>query len=87
MSRYNRDEFGFEGKNELWSQFMTVIDLNIKAETDEAISLDIKGEDRIYACGRASALRDLKRLFLEERKAALDRKNINWTSDEELNSL
>ena len=66
---------------------MTVIDLNIKAETDEAISLDIRGEDRIYACGRASALRDIKRLFLEERKAALDLKNINWTSDEELNSL
>lgn len=86
MLKYNQEAFGFEGKSDVWDQFMVILDLNIKAETEEAISLDVNGETRIYACGRASAVKDLKRLMLEERKAALDKKNINWTTDEELNS-
>lgn len=86
-TQYNPEHLAFDGKNELWSQIMLVLDLNIKSETDEALSIDIQGEKRAFQCGRASCIKDFKRLLLEIRKEGLDKKNVNWTTDEELNSL
>jgi len=66
---------------------MLVIDLNIKSETDEALSIELQGEKRAFQCGRASCIKDFKRMLLEIRKEGMDRKHMNWTTDEELNSL
>lgn len=84
---YNPEHLAFEGQNEVWSQIMLVIDLNIKSETDEALSVELQGEKRAFQCGRASCIKDFKRLLLEIRKEGMDRKHMNWTTDEELNSL
>ena len=84
---YNPEHLAFEGQNEVWNQIMLIIDINIKSESDEAISTDYHGEDRVYQCGRASCIKDFKRMLLEIRKEGMDRKHMNWTTDEELNSL
>ena len=84
---YNPEALAFEGQNEVWNQIMLVIDLNIKSETEEALSIELQGEKRAFQCGRASCIKDFKRLLLEIRKEGMDRKNMNWTTDEELNSL
>jgi hypothetical protein len=84
---YNPEHLAFEGQNEVWSQIMLVIDLNIKSETDEALSIELQGEKRAFQCGRASCIKDFKRMLLEIRKEGMDRKHMNWTTDEELNSL
>jgi hypothetical protein len=84
---YNPEHLAFEGKNDVWTQIMLVIDLNIKSEVDEALSVELEGEKRAFQCGRASCIKDFKRLLLEIRKEGMDRKNMNWTTDEELNSL
>jgi len=84
---YNPEHLAFEGQNEVWSQIMLVIDLNIKSETDEALSVELQGEKRAFQCGRASCIKDFKRMLLEIRKEGMDRKHMNWTTDEELNSL
>ena len=84
---YNPEHLAFEGQNEVWNQIMLVIDLNIKSETDEALSVELQGENRAFQCGRASCIKDFKRMLLEIRKEGMDRKHMNWTTDEELNSL
>jgi hypothetical protein len=84
---YNPETLAFEGQNEVWNQIMLVVDLNIKSETEEALSIELQGEKRAFQCGRASCIKDFKRLLLEIRKEGMDRKNMNWTTDEELNSL
>jgi hypothetical protein len=83
---YNPEHLAFEGKNDIWTQIMLVIDLNIKSEVEEALSVELEGEKRAFQCGRASCIKDFKRLLLEIRKEGMDRKNMNWTTDEELNN-
>ena len=83
---YNPEHLAFEGKNDVWTQIMLVIDLNIKSEVDEALSVELEGEKRAFQCGRASCIKDFKRLLLEIRKEGMDRKNMNWATDEELNN-
>lgn len=70
---YNINVFAFPERNQLWEHIIYVLDLNIKAETDMAISKDLVGESRIHQCGRADALVNFKALLLEEqRKARVD---------------
>jgi len=67
---YDISVFGFTEQNRMWEHIMFILDLNIKAETERAISSDLVGENRIHQCGRASAVTDFKALLLEERKNA-----------------
>ena len=67
---YNIAVFAFPESNQVWEHFMYILDLNIKAETEMAISKDLVGENRIHQCGRADALTNFKALLLEERKKA-----------------
>jgi hypothetical protein len=67
---YDISTFAFPEKNAVWEHIMFVLDLNIEAETERAISPDSVGENRIHQCGRADALRNFKALLLEERKKA-----------------
>jgi hypothetical protein len=65
---YNVGVFAFSERNQVWEHIMYILDLNIKAETELAVSKDIVGENRIHQCGRADALTNFKALLLEERK-------------------
>lgn len=67
---YDNSVFGFNEYNKMWEHIMFVLDLNIKAETERAISPETVGENRIHQCGRADALTNFKALLLEERKTA-----------------
>lgn len=67
---YNLSTFAFHETNPVWEHIMYILDLNIKAETEMAISKDVVGENRIHQCGRADALNNFKALLLEERKNA-----------------
>lgn len=67
---YNISTFAFTEKNAVWEHIMYIIDLNIQAETQRAISPDVSGEVRIHQCGRANAISDFKNLLLEEKRKA-----------------
>lgn len=67
---YNLSTFAFQERNAVWEHIMYILDLNIKAEIEMAISKDAVGENRIHQCGRADALNNFKALLLEERKNA-----------------
>lgn len=67
---YDISTFAFPEKNAVWEHIMYIIDLNIQAETQRAISPDVNGETRIHQCGRANAISDFKNLLLEERRKA-----------------
>jgi len=67
---YDVSVFGFSENNRLWEHIIYILDLNIKAETERAISPEFTGENRIHQCGRADSLNNFKALLLEERKTA-----------------
>lgn len=70
---YNINVFGFTQKNELWEHIQYLIDINIEAEINLAVSTEVSGEQRIHACGRAESLKQFKNLLNEERKKAIDK--------------
>lgn len=67
---YDINTFAFPERNAVWEHIMYIVDLNIKAECEQAISSELLGEKRVHQCGRASAMQDFKNLLLEERKKA-----------------
>lgn len=67
---YNINVFAFPESNQMWEHIIYILDLNIKAETEMAVSKDVVGENRIHQCGRADALTNFKALLLDERKKA-----------------
>ena len=69
---YRLEVFAFTQQNDLWEHIQYLIDINIEAETNLAISTELSGEQRVHACGRAESLRQFKNLLNEERKKALD---------------
>lgn len=80
---YNINAYAFvDGKpKELWDNIMSILDSNIKVETEMALSVNIEGEKRVHQCGRANSLREIKEVLVSERKKALDIANINWHDD------
>lgn len=73
---YNVQVFGFTEKNELWEHILYIIDINIEAENSLATGVDVSGEQRVHACGRAQAWKDIKTLLKDERKKGLDLRGI-----------
>jgi hypothetical protein len=73
---YDNSVFGFNEHNRMWEHIVFLLDLNIKAETERAISPEMVGENRIHQCGRADALTNFKALLLEERKTARTRAGL-----------
>jgi hypothetical protein len=76
-AEYRVSVFGFTQPNELWEHILYIVDINIEAESNVATGVDVSGEQRIHACGRAQAWKDIKTLLLEERKKGLDANGIN----------
>lgn len=63
--------FSFEKNNELWKAVNLLLDASIEAETAKAISIDVKGEDRVWYCGRADALSAFKEIIINTRNDVL----------------
>ena len=57
--------------NPTWKAVLMLIDASIESETARAISLDVKGEDRAWYCGRADALNSFKDVLLNTRQEVL----------------
>jgi len=76
-SEYRVSVFGFTQPNELWEHILYIVDINAEAESSVATGVEVSGEQRIHACGRAQAWKDIKTLLLEERKKGLDANGIN----------
>lgn len=63
--------FSFDKNNELWKAVNLLLDASIEAETAKAISIDVKGEDRAWYCGRADALSAFKEIIINTRNDVL----------------
>lgn len=50
--------------NPTWKAVLMLLDASIESETARAISLEVKGEDRAWYCGRADALNAFKDILL-----------------------
>lgn len=50
--------------NPTWKAVLMLLDASIESETTRAISLEVKGEDRAWYCGRADALNAFKDILL-----------------------
>lgn len=74
---YRFEVFGFTEKSDLWEHIIYIIDVNTEAESNIATGIEVSGEQRVHACGRVQAWKDMKSLLLEERKKALENKRIN----------
>lgn len=74
---YRFEVFGFTEKNELWEHIMYIVDVNTEAESNIATGWEVSGEQRVHACGRAQAWKDMKTLLMAERKKALDARKIS----------
>lgn len=57
--------------NPTWKAVLMLIDASIESETARAISLEVKGEDRAWYCGRADALNSFKDILLSTRQEAV----------------
>jgi len=57
--------------NPTWKAVLMLIDASIESETARAISLEVKGEDRAWYCGRADALNSFKDVLLNTRQEVL----------------
>lgn len=68
---------GFSYKNsKCWDAVIMMLDASIESEVDAAIGSDKKGEDRIWQCGRADALKAFKNILVETKKQVLDDRNV-----------
>lgn len=61
----------FEAENPVWKAVHTMLDASIEAEVARAISIDVKGEDRVWYCGRADALSAFKEILMNTRNDVL----------------
>jgi hypothetical protein len=61
----------FEANNPVWKSVHMLLDASIEAETSKAISMEVKGEDRAWYCGRADALTAFKEILVNTRNDVL----------------
>jgi hypothetical protein len=61
----------FEAGNPVWTAVHTMLDASIEVEVARAISIDVKGEDRVWYCGRADALSAFKEILMNTRNDVL----------------
>lgn len=54
--------------NPTWKAVLMLLDASIESETARAISLEVKGEDRAWYCGRADALNSFKDILLNAKE-------------------
>lgn len=80
MTQKERAAYGFAGKNHMWDQIIETIQQMQEQFWMSAISNNVKGEDRIHACGQADGINLVYSTLLTLRSEAL---KLNGLTDEE----
>ena len=79
MTQKERAAFGFAGKSIIWDQVIETIQQMQEQMWIGAVSGNIKGEDRIHACGQADGVNLVYSTLLQFRQEAL---KLNCLTDE-----
>jgi len=82
MTDNQNTAFGFSGKSLLWSEVLKAIQETQEQLWMHAISSEVKGEDRVHACGQADGVNMIYSLLISLRKEA--RVLNGLTSEEDL---
>jgi hypothetical protein len=82
MTDNQNTAFGFSGKSLLWSEVLKAIQETQEQLWMHAISSEVKGEDRVHACGQADGVNMIYSLLISLRKEA--RALNGLTSEEDL---
>jgi hypothetical protein len=79
MTEKERLAFGFGGKNNLWDHVTEMIQQMQESLWLNAVSNNVKGEDRVHACGQADGVNLVYSTLLTLRSEAL---KLNGLTDE-----
>jgi hypothetical protein len=71
MTQRERAAYGFSGKSHMWDQIVETIQQMQETMWMHAISNNVKGEDRIHACGQADGVNLVYSTLLTLRTEAL----------------
>jgi len=80
ITENQRTAFGFIGTNNVWTEVLNVIQQSQETLWMQAISSQVKGEDRVHACGQADGVNMILSLLITLRQ---DAKRINGLTSEE----
>jgi hypothetical protein len=80
ITENQRTAFGFAGTNNVWTEVINVIQQSQETLWMQAISSQVKGEDRVHACGQADGVNMILSLLITLRQ---DAKRINGLTSEE----
>jgi len=76
MIEKNLTVFATEGKSELMEAVMSELQLFEETEVTQALDASVEGEQRAYACGKASALVEFRQHLLDLRRQAMGEKEM-----------
>ncbi len=82
MTDDQKNAFGFSGKNGTWTEVIKLIEAMQQQQWIAAVSRDMKGEDRIHACGSVDGINLVLSTLIQFRQEA--RKLNGLTPDEDL---
>lgn len=82
MTQKELAAYGFAGKNHMWDQIIDTIQQMQEQFWMAAVSNNVKGEDRVHACGQADGINLVYSTLLTLRSEALKRNGL--TNDEDL---
>lgn len=81
MTQKERAAYGFSGKNILWDQIIETIQQMQEQMWMGAIRGDIRGEDRVHACGQADGVNLVFSTLLTLRSEALKLNGLTEEKD------
>jgi hypothetical protein len=70
MTENQRNVFGFAGKNPLWTEILEALQQSQETLWMHAIGAQVKGEDRVHACGQADGVNMALSLLINLRSEA-----------------
>jgi len=79
ITENQRTAFGFPGTNNVWTEVLNVIQQSQETLWMQAISSQVKGEDRVHACGQADGVNMIYSLLISLRQEA---RKLNGLTEE-----
>jgi hypothetical protein len=81
MTQSELAAYGFSGKNHMWDQIIETIQQMQETMWMHAISNNVKGEDRVHACGQADGVNLVYSTLLTLRSEALKLNGLTEEKD------
>lgn len=81
MTQKERAAYGFAGKNHMWDQIIETIQQMQEQLWIGAVSSNVKGEDRVHACGQADGVNLVYSTLLTLRTEALKLNGLTEEND------